>query len=359
MAVLGALGTALARLPGLRPAEPGEFTRRAFLNGRLDLTAAEGIADLVDASTRAQARQAIRQMEGGLGRLLEGWRADLLRALALVEAEIDFGAEEAEVGSDLLAAERPALEAVRRAMAGQLADAGRGERLRAGLTVAVTGPPNAGKSSLVNLLACRDVAIVTPFAGTTRDVLEVALDLDGWPLTVLDTAGLRETEDPIEREGVARALRRAAGADLRLLVLDAQADAAADLARHGAGADLVVLNKQDLATRPPALDTPRPVIAISCITGAGVDRLLEALAAAAAHAMDTGGCAVLTRERHRAALGEASLVLARCLDAPAGTELGLLAEDLRLAARAVGRVTGRVDVEAVLDEVFARFCIGK
>jgi tRNA modification GTPase len=225
--------------------------------------------------------------------------------------------------------------------------------------VAVTGPPNAGKSSLVNLLARRDVAIVTPFAGTTRDVLEVALDLDGWPLTVLDTAGLRETEDPIEREGVARALRRAAGADLRLLVLDAQTDVAVDLARPGADADLVVVNKQDLAARPPVLDTPRPMIVISCVTGAGVDRLLEALAAEAAHAMDTGSCAVLTRERHRAALGEASLVLARCLDAPAGAELGLLAEDLRLAARAVGRVTGRVDVEAVLDEVFARFCIGK
>ncbi len=359
MAVLSALGAALARLPGLRPAEPGEFTRRAFLNGRLDLTEAEGIADLVDATTRVQARQALRQMEGELGRLLEGWRADLLRALALVEAEIDFGADEAEVGDDLLASQRPALEAVRLAVTERLADAGRGERLRAGLTVAVIGPPNAGKSSLVNLLARRDVAIVTPIAGTTRDVLEVALDLEGWPLTLLDTAGLRETEDPIEREGVARALRRAASADLRLLVLDAGTDASSELDRHGADADLVVLNKQDLVARPPALDAGRPVIVISCATGAGIEQLLQVLAREAAHAMDTGGLAVLARERHRAALGEAVQALERCLDAPAGTEIGLLAEDLRVAARAVGRVTGRVDVEAVLDEVFKQFCIGK
>ncbi len=359
IAVLAALGRALSGLPGLRPAEPGEFSRRAFLNGKLDLTAAEAIADLVDATTRAQARQALRQMEGELGRLLEGWRAELLRALALVEAEIDFGAEEGEVGDDLLASQRPALEAVRRAMAEQLAGADRGERLRAGLTVAVIGPPNAGKSSLVNLLARREVAIVTPFAGTTRDVLEVALDLDGWPLTVLDTAGLRESEDPIEREGVARALRRAAGADLRLLVLDAREDPSAALDRHGADADLVVLNKQDLVGGVSDLDARCPVVGVSCATGTGIDRLLAELAAQAARAMDTGGLAVLTRERHRTALTEAVHALDQCFAAPAGTELGLLAEDLRLAARAIGRVTGRIDVEAVLDEVFRRFCIGK
>src|SRR3954447_25022383 len=219
-AVLALLLDALAAMPGLRLAEPGEFARRAFLNGRLDLTAAEGLADLIEAGTRAQARQALRQLDGELGRLYAAWRERVLGCLVLVEAEIDF-ADEGDVPDSTLARVRPEADAVLAELTAHLADNRRGERLRAGLTVAVIGAPNAGKSSLVNRLARRDVAIVTPVPGTTRDVLEIALELDGLPVTLLDTAGLRETDGPVEREGVARARRRAAEADLRLGVLDA------------------------------------------------------------------------------------------------------------------------------------------
>ena len=219
-AVLGMLLTALEHVPGCRPAGPGEFTRRAFLNGKLDLTAAEGLADLIDATTAGQARQALRQLDGGLGRLYGSWRERLLTALARIEAEIDFAAEE-EVPEAMVAQVLPDLQRLRAELAAHLADAGRGERLRAGVTVAVIGAPNVGKSSLVNLLARREVAIVTAIAGTTRDVIEVQLDLGGVPVTLLDTAGLRESADPVEAEGVARARHRAAQADLRLLVVDA------------------------------------------------------------------------------------------------------------------------------------------
>ena len=221
-AVASMLLAALEHVPGCRPAGPGEFTRRAFLNGKLDLTAAEGLADLIDATTRAQARQALRQLDGGLGGLYAGWRERLLAALARVEAEIDFAAEE-EVPEAMVAQVLPDLARLRAELAAHLADSSKGERLRAGVAVAVIGAPNVGKSSLVNLLARREVAIVTAIAGTTRDVIEVQLDLDGVPVTVLDTAGLRETVDPIEAEGVARARRRAAQADLRLHVIDAGA----------------------------------------------------------------------------------------------------------------------------------------
>ena len=218
-AVISGILEALSDLPDLRPAEPGEFTRRAFLNGRLDLTAVEGLADLIDAETRAQARQALQQLDGALGRLYQSWRQILLGALARLEAEIDFAPEE-DVPEDLLARVRPDVERLSAEMATHLADGHRGERLRAGLTVAVVGPPNAGKSSLVNRLARRDVAIVTPLPGTTRDVLEVHLDLAGYPVTLLDTAGLREAADVIEAEGVRRARDRAERADLRLIMFD-------------------------------------------------------------------------------------------------------------------------------------------
>jgi tRNA modification GTPase len=219
--VIAALLDALTQMPSLRPAEPGEFTRRAFLNGRLDLTAVEGLADLVDAETGAQARQALRQLDGALGRLYGGWRQTLLGALARLEAEIDFADE--NVPDDLLDTVRPDVRRLSAEMTAHLADGHRGERLRAGLTVAVVGPPNAGKSTLVNRLAGRDVAIVTPFPGTTRDVLEVHLDLAGYPVTLLDTAGLRDAADLIEAEGVRRARSRAARADVRLTMFDGAA----------------------------------------------------------------------------------------------------------------------------------------
>lgn len=353
-AVLARLLEVLGRLPGFRPAQPGEFARRAFLNGKLDLTAAEGLADLVDATTRAQARQALRQLDGALGRLYGGWRDRLLGALALVEAEIDFAAEE-EVPDDMLRRVIPAIAEIRQEMVSHLADARRGERLRAGVTVAVVGEPNVGKSSLVNLLTQRDVAIVTPVPGTTRDVIEVQLDLDGLPVTLLDTAGLRTTDDPVEVEGVARARRRAAEADLRLLVVDA-ASQSDPLEPPDAGT-LLVVNKIDLVT---PRDLPRDAVAISCRTGTGVGELLTAMGRQVAGLVASGEQPALTRERHREAVTVAQAALARFEEgAPGGAELALLAEDLRLAARAIGRITGVVGVEDVLDRVFATFCIGK
>jgi tRNA modification GTPase len=348
-AVVAALLDALSALPGLRLAEPGEFTRRAFLSGRLDLTEAEAVADLVEATTRAQARLALRQLEGALGRLCEDWRERVLALLAEVEAEIDFAAEEADVPEDLSSRVGKRLDILIAEIGAQLDDGGCGERLRAGITVAVTGPPNVGKSSLVNRLARRDVAIVTPIPGTTRDVIEVPLELDGLPVTLLDTAGLRETGDPVEAEGVRRARTRAAAADLRLHLVEAGAGPWPE-----PGPDtLLVVNKIDLL-RPA--DLPAGAVALSCATGEGLDTLVARIAERARALVGTGTEAVITRARHREALVETVKALER---AGAAGEPALLAEDLRLAARALGRITGRVDVEEVLDRIFARFCIGK
>jgi tRNA modification GTPase len=346
-AVLAELLEVLGRLPGFRLAEPGEFTRRAFVNGRLDLTEAEGLADLIDATTRAQARQALRQLDGGLGGLYGGWRERLLGALALLEAEIDFG-DEGDVPDAMLARVLPEVEMLRAEIGAHLADR-RGERLRAGLVIAVVGAPNVGKSSLVNLLARRDVAIVTPYPGTTRDVLEVALDLEGLPVTLLDTAGLRDSDDPVEREGIARARRRAAEADLRLGMLDATAPETATIA----GAEIVVVNKADLVS-----EAVPDVLAISCTTGAGIDALLDRLLQSARSLLADGGAPLVTRARHRDALAESVDALDRFRGA-GGAELVVLAEELRIAAHALGRITGRVGTEEILDRIFATFCIGK
>ena len=351
-AVLAALLAALAVVPGCRPAGPGEFTRRAFLNGKLDLTAAEGLADLIDATSRGQARQALRQLGGELGRLYRGWRERLIEALARVEAEIDFAAEE-EVPEAMLAAVRPDLAQLRAELGAHLADGRRGERLRVGITVAVTGPPNVGKSSLVNRLARREVAIVTPIPGTTRDVIEVQLELAGLPVTLLDTAGLRDTTDPIEAEGVARARQRAAEADLRLVMGEVGAP-------PGLVDDpdtILVVNKVD---REPAVRLPTGVVAISCRTGAGIPELLELLATRAGTLAGVGDAPLLTRARHRHAVAAAAAALDRfAARAEEGAELALAAEDLRLAARAIGGIVGVVGVEDVLDRIFATFCIGK
>jgi tRNA modification GTPase len=360
-AVIAALLDALSAIPDLRPAEPGEFTRRAFLNGRLDLTAVEGLADLIDAETRAQARQALRQLDGALGRLYDDWRQTLLGALARLEAEIDFAPEE-EVPEDLLEVVRPDVRRLSAEIAAHLADGHRGERLRAGLTVAVVGPPNAGKSSLVNRLARRDVAIVTPLPGTTRDVLEVHLDLAGYPVTLLDTAGLREAADLIEVEGVRRARSRAERADLRLIMFDGASWPDLDpatLAMIDDGA-VVVVNKCDLAALPERLSVGRrAALPVSCLTGEGIAALLVTLAERAKGLLAAGDEPLLTRARHRVALQGAAEALARFSAAPERTELALLAEDLRLATRALGRITGQVAVEDVLDRIFAEFCIGK
>jgi len=373
-AVISAVLAALGQLPGFRPAEAGEFTRRAFANGRLDLTAVEGLADLIYAETEAQRRQAYRQLKGLLGQQAEAWRARLIEALALVEASIDFS-DEADVPEHLLA---PALEiarTLRQEIADALADNRRGERLRDGLVVAIAGPPNVGKSSLLNRIARREAAIVSPYAGTTRDVIEVHLDLDGFPVTLMDTAGIRETDDPIEREGVRRALARAAGADLVLWVVEAAIPPVAVDVPVGSGKSShvwIVRNKLDLLDQAAGsgpsgsghleceFGTMAPrAFGTSALTGVGLDEILSALSGYAKAFFDQGEPALVTRERHRAAMGETMEALGRAISEGAGGREDIVAEELRLAARGLGRLTGRVEVDDILDVIFRDFCIGK
>jgi tRNA modification GTPase len=430
-AVIAAVLAALGRIEGLRPAEAGEFTRRAFENGKLDLTAVEGLADLVMAETQGQRRQAFRQMKGLLGTRAETWRQRLIQALALVEAHIDFS-DEADVqnsaNGNLLT---PALIIARELeteIAVALADGGRGERLREGLVVAIAGPPNAGKSTLLNRLAKREAAIVSPYAGTTRDVIEVHLDLAGWPVTLLDTAGIRDTEDPVELEGVRRARERAAAADLVLWVVDAGSlpvipgreqsertrnpETAAELAsgfrvpaygrprndelNASAPPTWLIHNKIDLIegqtqrSEPGLLDIVTSEVVfdpnkslknmvknelahkteseptkteltfnLSAVTGGGFDRLLAQLAHHAEGFLAGAEQAVVTRGRHRRALEEVLAALRRAQGGDVAAREDLLAEELRIAARALARLTGQVDVEDILDVIFRDFCIGK
>jgi len=349
-AVLGALISVFSRME-LRLAEPGEFTRRAFLNGKLDLTQAEAIADLVAAETEAQRRQALRQLDGGLGVLYQGWSARLLRLLAHLEAVIDFPDEDLSPEIEQEVAGEIGLLAV--AIDVHLADHRRGERLRDGIAVAIVGPPNAGKSSLLNQLARREAAITSPIAGTTRDVIEVAIDLAGYPVVLADTAGLRESADEIEREGLRRALARAEAAELRLFVFDARCPQDTAGASAWPGPDtLLVANKIDLA---PGAPLPLGTLAVSALTGEGIQTLIVALAGRIAADYDVAAPA-LTRARYREALESARDALRRSLDTGLPE---LRAEDLRLAWRSLGRITGQVDVEDLLDVIFADFCIGK
>jgi tRNA modification GTPase len=355
-AVLAAVLSALAKLPNLKLAEPGEFTRRAFLNGRLDLTEVEGLADLVAAETEAQRRQAVRQLDGVLGQLYGGWSESLTAALARLEAAIDFPDE--DLPANLIVSVTEQVAPVAQAIAQHLADGHRGERLREGLSDAIMGPPNAGKSSLFNALAKREAAIVSPQEGTTRDVLEVALDLGGYPVLLADTAGLRRTRNEIEAEGVRRAERRAEDADLRIFVLDAEriAEQLQNILNLKQDQDLVLANKMDLLDRRPLPATAIPLLPISVRSGAGLNELIAQIGEIAAQAMDSVGSPALTRARHRSALEDALVALSRSREA---RDPELLAEDLRLAVRAIGRITGRVDVEDLLDRIFSEFCIGK
>lgn len=343
-AVLRAVVAALEEA-GARQAEPGEFTRRAFLNGRMDLLEAEGVADLVAAETESQRLQALRQLGGAQSRELAAWSEQLRRLLAWQEALIDFPDEDLPPSVEAaLVDELATLAAV---LEGAVEDAGRGMKLRDGLVFTVTGAPNVGKSSLVNALSRRDIAIVSDLPGTTRDVLEVPLELAGIPVTLIDTAGLRETADPVEAEGVRRARARAADADLVVHIIDAR-----EPVRGFALGDeaLVVTNKIDLA--PAAVGA----LGVSATSGEGLAELERALADRALLLARPGGQAVLTRARHVAALREAAsrLRAAQIVVLPE-----LRGEELRLAMRALGRIAGAVDVEAVLDTVFAAFCIGK
>ena len=392
-AVLAAVMAALGRI-GLRLAEPGEFTRRAFENGKLDLTQAEAVADLAAAEPEAQRRQALRQLDGALGSLYHDWSRRLTRALAHLEAAIDFPDEDLPPGLDeQIVAETGALAAE---IGRHLADGHRGERLRDGIGVAIVGPPNAGKSSLLNRIARREAAITSPLPGTTRDIVEVAIDLAGYPVLLADTAGLRDSPEPIEQEGLRRAHARADEAELRLFVFDARRPADAAGAAQWAGPDtILVANKTDLLAQdcrhpnpPPqagegshaqgtcqrlgnspslaggegrgsgrctTVAAPSSAIPISALTGEGLDTLLAALAARLAATYRTEA-PLLTRARHRQALEAAAGALARSLAAPLPE---LRAEDLRMGLRHLGTITGTVDVEHLLDLIFRDFCIGK
>ena len=355
-AVVAAVLDMLSGLRGFRPAAAGEFTRRAFGNERLDLTQVEGLADLVAAETEAQRRQALRQSDGTLGRLYESWRSRLVRARALIEAELDF-ADEEDIPASASEAAWTVADGVRQEIVNHI-DNRRGERVREGMEIVVLGPPNAGKSSLVNAIARREVAIVMPEPGTTRDMIEVRVDLDGYAATVVDTAGLRTADNAAEREGVRRAEERAAKADIVLWLNDARERPgeppalAASVVRVGTKVDLID-SETERARVVAEFD-----YGVSSVTGEGVAQLLDGLSRTVAEDLSGAESVVATRARHRAALKACAGSIEAALQDD-GRGLELRAEDLRQAVDALGRVTGRIGVEEMLDVVFRDFCIGK
>ncbi|XP_032123760.1 tRNA modification GTPase GTPBP3, mitochondrial isoform X5 [Sapajus apella] len=352
-AVVSGVLQALGSVPGLRPAEAGEFTRRAFAHGKLNLTEVEGLADLIHAETEAQRRQALRQLDGELGHLCRGWAETLTKALAHVEAYIDFG-EDDNLEEGVLEQADIEVRALQVALGAHLRDARRGQRLRSGAHVVVTGPPNAGKSSLVNLLSRKPVSIVSPEPGTTRDVLETPVDLAGFPVLLSDTAGLREGVGPVEQEGVRRA--RESCNFLATVVASVGAQSHSDSSQRL----LLVLNKSDLLSTEgpgPGPDMP-PHLLLSCVTGEGLDGLLEALREelAAVCGDPSTGPPLLTRARHQHHLQG-------CLDAlghyKQSKDLALAAEALRVARGHLTRLTGGGGTEEILDIIFRDFCVGK
>jgi tRNA modification GTPase len=349
----------LGGIDGCRLAAPGEFARRAFEAGKLDLTGVEGLADLIEAETSAQRRQALQQAEGALRHLYDGWRQQLTAAAALLAAAIDFS-DESDVGADAARRARDEVEALQRTIRSHLDDGHRGEIVRQGFQVVLAGPPNAGKSSLLNALARRDAAIVSDEPGTTRDVIEVKLDIGGLPVVVSDTAGIREVTGKVEQEGIRRTLGRAKEADLVLWVTDGAAPAVAPPAMLLECADrvLMVVNKVDLLGSRPPRPLPAGAAAVSALTGSGLDALTRSIGSIAA--TRTGGAEAppLTQARHRQHLESCCAALDSFLSSPLD-DIELRAEDLRRAALALGRLTGSIDVEDVLGEIFSRFCIGK
>lgn len=363
VAVIESMLEVLSKLDGYRMAEPGEFTRRAFENGKMDLTEAEAVADLIHAETMLQKQQALGQLGGALSRLYEGWADKLKRSLAHIEADLEFPDEDLPDG--VMPEVMPALQSLQKEIERHLDDNRRGERLRDGIKIAVIGAPNAGKSSLVNNLAQRDVAIVSPHEGTTRDIIDVHLNLGGFPVILSDTAGLRpdqigkDGQDGIESEGIKRALERAEAADIRLLILDAEK--APDFDRHTlallAENAILVLNKCDKEKTATTTDIDGHAIhRISVEKNEGMDKMLGAVTAKIREIAGLSETPSLTRRRHRDALGECRASIERALQAGMPE---LMAEDVRLALRAIGRITGRVDVEDLLDVIFRDFCIGK
>ncbi len=357
-AVIAAVLEALVRLPGVRPAEPGEFTRRAFENGRLDLAAAEAVLDLVSAETEVQRRQALALSRGLLGAQVAAWQERLLENCARIEALLDFADEDIGEEEAIAAAVAAALAELADEMASILADAARGRRIREGLKVVVLGPPNAGKSTLINALAAEDVAIVSPEPGTTRDAIMVRLDLAGMMVTLVDTAGLREAAGAIEEEGIRRTRRHAAEADLALWLQPADEDEETVPSALKGRPVWRVRTKQDRVPDLPAGRRDEECFVISARTGAGMDALLAALREWVAAA--TGGPpALVTRHRQQAALAEARDALDEARAELTARDWLLAAEALRRADAALGRITGRGGVEEMLDRLFAEFCIGK
>ncbi|MBT3069417.1 tRNA uridine-5-carboxymethylaminomethyl(34) synthesis GTPase MnmE [Rhodomicrobium sp. Az07] len=377
-AVVTAVMNALADA-GLRLAEPGEFTRRAFGNGKIDLTEAEGLADLINADTEIQRRQALAQHSGAMRARYETWRRTLLKAMAYVEASLDFS-DEADIADGAFKEAVPEARSLAAELDRALADGRRGEILREGISVAIVGEPNVGKSSLLNALAGREAAIVYDEPGTTRDVIEVSLDLDGYPFVLRDTAGIREAASPVEQEGVRRALAAAEAADVVLAMVDGsrgeagavpaqageEAVSPADERIEGAvvssssGVRLLVVNKVDLAPPPAPGNFGSAAVYISAKTGLGLDALKAALVQFACERYGSGEAPTITRVRHRQEIGRAREALAAFVDgAEAGEAPELAAEHLREAADALGRLTGRLDVEDVLGQIFGEFCVGK
>lgn len=366
-AVIEGVLAALGAIDGMYLAQPGEFTRRAFENGKLDLTAAEGLADLIDAETSAQRRQAIHQSAGALHKQYENWRSELISALAYVEATLDFSDED-DVSDTVDATARSIANALHTQISAHLTDGRRGEIIREGIRVVIAGPPNVGKSSLMNALAQRDVAIVSPQAGTTRDIIEVRLDLGGIPVILLDTAGIREEAEDIESEGIRRALKCAENAELVLWLTEALhmrcssfsvgTDDLPDEIKHSPRI-IRVASKADLIA-PTELSTSAttPLLPISVRAGDGMDALISRLTSEAATLVGNSESAVITRARHRQEMQICAMALKHFLDG-SPSDLELRAEDLRQAATALGRIIGHIDVEDVLDKIFGDFCIGK
>jgi tRNA modification GTPase len=344
-AVTRAVLTVLAGMPGLRQAEPGEFTRRALDNDRLDLTQVEGLADLIDAETEVQRKQALRVLSGAIGKRAEMWRASLIRAAALLEATIDFADE--DVPSDVTPEVLGILDALLAEFRAESDGARIAERVRDGFEVAIIGRPNIGKSTLINMLAGREAALTSDVAGTTRDVIEVRMELNGLAVTMLDTAGLRQTDDAIEQLGIGRARARAESADLRVFLMD---EAGLPEGMIPVTGDIVVRGKADLGASGPG---------VSGVTGEGVQQLVDRISGELSGR--AAGSGTLTRERHRVALMRAILALeaGRNEVSKKTVRIEIAAEDIRAAIRALESLVGRIGAEAVLGEVFSRFCIGK
>lgn len=347
IAVTGAVLRAMSTIPGLRPAGPGEFTRRALENGRLDLAQVEALADLIDAETEAQRRQAVRVLSGHIGQRVEAWRGRLLRAAALIEATIDFVDEDVPV--DVTPEVREIATALLDEMQKEISASAVAERVRQGFEVAIVGAPNAGKSTLLNALAGREAAITSEVAGTTRDVIEVRMDIAGFPVTLLDTAGLRETDDHVEGIGIARAIERAGQADLRIFLLENRADVLPMTPEEG---DIILLGKADLWE-------DANILSVSGKTGQGLDRLVERIGQQLSGRYD--GEPLLIRERQRLALMDAaaSLKVAVAWLSSYDSRVELVAESLRAASRSLDMLIGRIGVEDILGEIFSSFCIGK